>query len=192
MMQSGVEWRGLCACRARDSAIHLTLEMHLLPAVCLPCDSRIGRPLHAYSTSLFNPALPCAVIPLLPPQGRAGAGGRRAALARPAAAGELCGERGCRGFQGVHVQQTVPHVGLQPAQPHYSVCLKLPALPPTALQLQAAAPPASSAAAAAKKVRTPKQIFRDTLHSACSLAMALAALAGFGIASPGAAFRWVG
>ncbi|PRW58793.1 NAD(P) mitochondrial isoform A [Chlorella sorokiniana] len=63
--------------------------------------------------------------------------------------------------------------------------LRWPAPP---LPLPALAPPASAATAAAKKVRTPSQIFRDTLHSACSLALALAALAGFGVASPGAAF----
>ncbi|KAI7844259.1 hypothetical protein COHA_002057 [Chlorella ohadii] len=63
--------------------------------------------------------------------------------------------------------------------------LRWPAPP---LPLPAPAPPASATVAAAKKVRTPQQLFRDTLHSACSLALALAALAGFGIASPGAAF----
>ena len=65
-------------------------------------------------------------------------------------------------------------------------------LPLSVPQLPAPAPPASATVAAAKKVRTPQQLFRDTLHSACSLALALAALAGFGIASPGAAFRWGG
>lgn len=58
-----------------------------------------------------------------------------------------------------------------------------------AAHLQAPAAPVTVAQVA--KERTPRDIFMDTLRSAVGLAVCLSLLIAFGLASPGAEFRWV-